>query len=123
MSRGGGSAAGNGHGRVIRALVEHGADVNASDLQNYSALHEATWCGHADVVRVLVRLGADVKMVDAWGNTPLGACCVDASPGVSSGVVGAERKSDGDGARRFGDGADAGGRRSDLQSAPGPRPR
>ena len=65
-------AAGNGHARVVRALVESGADANASDLQNYSVLHEATWCRRVDVVRALVHFGADVHRVDKWGNTPIG---------------------------------------------------
>eukprot|EP00960_Hanusia_phi_P074953 768350-Hanusia_phi.AAC.2 len=46
-----GRAAGNGHAEVALLLLHHGADVNASDVQNYTALHEAAWCGHVDVVK------------------------------------------------------------------------
>lgn len=50
-----------GHAKIVRELLEHGAQVNLADNRNpVSPLAMAIRGGHADVVRLLVELGADV---------------------------------------------------------------
>lgn len=54
------SAAAGCHERVIRWLVENGADVNATDRNNDSPLIVATRHGNETAVRVLLELGTTV---------------------------------------------------------------
>jgi uncharacterized protein len=56
---------------VCRLLVEHGADVNATDLAGQSALHVAAVYGRAKAVRVLLMLGADPNILDYENKTAL----------------------------------------------------
>ena len=55
---------------IVRALVAHGADVNAAGAAGYTPLHVAASRGNAELVRFLVASGArtDAKMDD--GKTP-----------------------------------------------------
>lgn len=54
-------AAGKGLILFVRELLAHGADVNAQDLDNWTALLCATKAGHFDVVEFLVENGADIE--------------------------------------------------------------
>ena len=56
---------------MVRFLVENGADVNARDEDDQTALHEAAHKGHIDVVRFLVENGADVNARNKYDQTPL----------------------------------------------------
>ena len=55
---------------IVRALVAHGADVNAVAAANYTPLHVAASRGNEELVRFLVESGAgtDARMDD--GKTP-----------------------------------------------------
>ncbi|HVO35037.1 MAG TPA: ankyrin repeat domain-containing protein [Gemmatimonadales bacterium] len=55
---------------IVRALVAHGADVNAAAAADYTPLHVAASRGNAELVRFLVESGArtDARMDD--GKTP-----------------------------------------------------
>ncbi len=55
---------------IVRAMVAHGADVNAAGANAYTPLHVAASRGNQELVRFLVESGArvDAKMAD--GKTP-----------------------------------------------------
>jgi len=55
----------------VRQAIAIGADVNAQDRENISALHWAVISMSTDVVRVLIDHGAIVKTVNAYHQTPL----------------------------------------------------
>src|SRR5437773_163750 len=61
----GAQASRNGHERVVRVLLEAGADVNAAagrgGIFSGTALQGASRNGHERVVRVLLEAGADVN--------------------------------------------------------------
>lgn len=71
-------AAVSGNEKLIRLLVQHGADVNARDPQGGTALAHAV--GHQEKtkpVKVLLELGADPNLADNEGRTPIyWAACV-----------------------------------------------
>ena len=55
---------------VVRYLVEeHGADVNARDLNGYSPVHHAASRGDNELIEYLVSQGADVTFVSRRGQT------------------------------------------------------
>jgi ankyrin repeat protein len=58
------------HGRLpaVRALLEHGIDVNATPYCRQSALHYAAGLGRSSVVEELLARGADASMVDTQMN-------------------------------------------------------
>ncbi|KDN68039.1 hypothetical protein CSUB01_08283 [Colletotrichum sublineola] len=64
-------AARNGYERVVRMLLEAGADVYLSQFENGKSLLLATKNGHKEVVRMLLDTGADVNFRDINGRTPL----------------------------------------------------
>ena len=64
-------AASEGHGAVVRALVESGAAVDAMDNNGWTALHLAAENGHAECVVALAGAGADVNAEDDSGKRPI----------------------------------------------------
>jgi hypothetical protein len=65
------AASAGGHDKVVRVLVDAGADVNAQDVGgDGNALQAASAGGHDKVVRMLVDAGADVnaKFVGLYGD-------------------------------------------------------
>ena len=59
---------------MVRALLAHGADVNASVPQGYTPLYLAAANGTPEMLRLLVTAGADVNAAAAGGWTPLHYC-------------------------------------------------
>jgi ankyrin repeat protein len=55
----------------VRALIEMGADTEASDADGATPLHIAAYHGHAEAVTTLVELGADIGALSGTGETPL----------------------------------------------------
>jgi ankyrin repeat protein len=63
------AAAANGNLVVLRALLAHGADVNASQQQDFTPLHTAADRGDGEMARLFLGHGADVEARDALGRT------------------------------------------------------
>jgi ankyrin repeat protein len=65
-------AARSGRADVVELLLEHGSDINATELEGDTPLHTAVkWGGHEDVVKVLIAHKANVNAGDKDGMTPL----------------------------------------------------
>jgi ankyrin repeat protein len=61
----------NGNTEAIRVLLDHGADINASDNEGCTALHCAAHCGNHEAVKLLVEKGADTFAISHNADTPL----------------------------------------------------
>lgn len=64
-------AAGAGDKDALRALLERGADPDADNEHDWTALHAAATKGHEEVVAALVEAGATVDAEDGGCSTPL----------------------------------------------------
>ncbi|PAA52464.1 hypothetical protein BOX15_Mlig020447g1, partial [Macrostomum lignano] len=64
-------AAGYNRTKIIRLLLQHGADVHAKDKGGLVPLHNACSYGHYEVAELLLQAGASVHAVDLWQFTPL----------------------------------------------------
>ncbi|MCB9765980.1 MAG: ankyrin repeat domain-containing protein [Alphaproteobacteria bacterium] len=65
------AAAFNGHGAVVRRLLDLGVDLEAVNVQGRTALHQASDQGHAGIVRLLLEAGADADRASLYDHTPL----------------------------------------------------
>ncbi|WP_264735438.1 ankyrin repeat domain-containing protein [Wolbachia endosymbiont (group A) of Rhinocyllus conicus] len=63
--------------KTVRLLVEKGANVNATDIGGYTALHLAVTEKRLEVVRELIKSGGNVN-AEEYGNkcTPLHLACM-----------------------------------------------
>jgi ankyrin repeat protein len=52
-------AAMNGFPEAVEALLDHGADIQATDYTHYTALHLAAWAGSVETVNILLGLPGD----------------------------------------------------------------
>lgn len=71
------------------APTPQGADVNAGDVEQQTALHFACAGGHVDAARLLIKFGADVRARNEDGQVGVGCgrgAGVDAGAGVGVGV-------------------------------------
>lgn len=58
---------------MVSLLLSSGrADVNATDNENRTALHSASWQGHAPIVKILLDHGATPDHTCNQGATALG---------------------------------------------------
>jgi uncharacterized protein len=64
-------AARNADRDQVRALVQHGASVNAADADGTTALHWASYRDDLEIADLLIRAGADVNAANDLGATPL----------------------------------------------------
>src|SRR5262249_22264452 len=60
-----------GHPETVLALLNGGAEVNATDNSGMTPLHGAAMIGNVDVGRILLDKGADVNRQTLAGYTPL----------------------------------------------------
>lgn len=63
------AAAANGNLAILRALLAHGADVNARQQHDFTPLHTAADRGDGEMARLFLEHGADVQARDASGRT------------------------------------------------------
>lgn len=63
------AAAANGNLAILRALLEHGVDVNARQQQDFTPLHTAADRGDEEMARLLMEHGANPGARDASGRT------------------------------------------------------
>lgn len=64
-------AAEAGRLEVVEFLIESGANLNARNDHDYSALHWAAFHGHQGIVDLLLKNEADANIKDSTGSTPL----------------------------------------------------
>ena len=82
----------NGHGDVVRILLEHGANPNvltsidgATGADDFSPLHRACLHGHLGAVKALLEFSADVAMQKADGYHALLFACLHGHIDVARG--------------------------------------
>jgi ankyrin repeat protein len=59
---------------VADLLIQRGAHVNATDLDDETPLHSAAFSGHTRMVRLLLGAGADRSIRSAWSGTAEEIC-------------------------------------------------
>ena len=59
------------HHKIVRMLLEHGADPNIRELGGYTPLHAAAQNGDEEMIRVLLFGGADLSLASNNGKTAL----------------------------------------------------
>jgi len=64
------SAAARGHVAIVRLLLDHGAEVDATQAGGYTALHSAALHGAVELVEVLLHAGADPACAAEDGRAP-----------------------------------------------------
>jgi ankyrin repeat protein len=65
------SAAAGGHFKIVKMLLEHGADPNVREQEGYTPLHAAAQNGDEEMIRILLYGGADLTIKSNNGKTPL----------------------------------------------------
>jgi ankyrin repeat protein len=82
-------AARNGHGDIMRALVEFGASIDEKGSSGCPPILAATRAGFLDCVNVILSLGADVNITDAMNSdTALHAAVKLKDESISGSMVG-----------------------------------
>ena len=60
----------NGHARLVKALLRHGAVIDAANKSGNTGLHYAVSFGFSPLADFLISQGADDKVRNAVGLTP-----------------------------------------------------
>jgi len=66
----------------IRALLQTGADVNATQADGTTPLHWAAYNDDAEMAGLLVKAGANVKALNRYGAAPLAQACQNGSVAI-----------------------------------------
>ena len=92
--------AGAGNVRLVRELLSSGADVDARNRNDETALSMAAAWNHFDVAQLLVQRGADPNIADKTGGTPLMLAAQNGNTTMVSALL--ARDADPNAADRFG---------------------
>jgi ankyrin repeat protein len=65
------SAAAGGHRKIVKLLLEHGADPNIREANGFTPLHAAAQNGDEELIRTLLFGGADMTVKSNNGKTAL----------------------------------------------------
>lgn len=65
------SAASAGHVRIVKLLLDHGADANVREQAGYTALHATAQNGDIEMIRTLLFGGADLTLKSDDGKTAM----------------------------------------------------
>jgi ankyrin repeat protein len=65
------AAAASGNLTILRSLLEHGADANARQQNDFTALHTAADSGDLSMIQLVLEHGAQTEAVTEDGRTPL----------------------------------------------------
>jgi uncharacterized protein len=65
------SATAGGHTKLVKLLLEHGADPNARQVGGFTPLHAAAENGDLESIRALLFYGADADAKSSEGKSPL----------------------------------------------------
>jgi ankyrin repeat protein len=63
-------ATNHGHFALAQLLIKHGANVNATGLDEVTPLHDAAISGNQKLVKLLVDKGANINLKNKKGKTP-----------------------------------------------------
>jgi ankyrin repeat protein len=64
-------AAINGRVKIVRMLIDAGADLNVQDEKGWTPLHYPAWAGRVEIARMLIDAGAKLNVQDKWESIPL----------------------------------------------------
>lgn len=70
-------AVGMGRVDILRAMIKHGADVNAGDTSKLTPLHQAVSGHQVEAIGVLIQAGANIEARSLMGCTPLHLAAVN----------------------------------------------
>jgi len=56
---------------LIKILLRHKADIDATDNEGWTPLHVAVQGGRVDIIKLLITRGADITIQNKAGDSPL----------------------------------------------------
>jgi ankyrin repeat protein len=77
-----------GHLKIVKYLVNKGANVNSTTKSNSTALRAACFDGHIDIVKFLVENNADIEIANRHGHTCLMIACYKGHWAIAKYLIG-----------------------------------